>query len=279
LRAIPSNREDFVVTPLDDPQTLPLSMARRALAEFAERNPPTQADIDQVMRALVTHVGWFVPVEVAERMWRQTDFEQFLYFAEAAPSRVLNVFTDYESAILAEGRELGRYGGPVSGVDLMAALTGELDAIIVNPASRREHQWYIASAGFEIARSWATAVAVERALADRGNGPVPVARLLGHRYQVLLEQPTHALAQISLPDIGTVGVCFTAADRGQEFISSLPMAARPLADLAPIEGPELFELMHGVGVAGLVVNAGSDDQAALTDDDIAQVVEARLRGG
>jgi hypothetical protein len=35
--------------------------------------------------------------------------------------------------------------------------------LIVNPGSPREHQWYIAAAGFEIAAGWATAIAVEHA--------------------------------------------------------------------------------------------------------------------
>lgn len=269
--------EYFGVTPPADSQTTSLSPACRALAEFATRSPATQADVDYVMRVLVSYDGWYAPVSFAERGWGQTDFDQTIGFADGPPTKLLSVFTDHDAAMLAHGRVFGPYGGPVPGVAIMRALSGELDALIVNPASPREHQWYIAAAGFEIAAGWANAVAVERALAERGNGPVPTADLLRHRYQVLYEQPSRALAQIQLPEIeGPVGVCFTATDRAEEFVASLPLEARPLASLVTVDGPQLFDLMRGIAAAGLVVNAGSDDQAALTRDDIAEILDRRL---
>jgi hypothetical protein len=258
------------------PGPTPISAARQALVDFAERSPATQADVDQVMRALVSHDDWYVPALFADRAWGHTRFEQELPFADTGPTKVLNVFTDHESAMLADGQPIGVYGGPVPGCRLMAALDASLEALIVNPASPREHQWYIAAGGFEIAVTWATAIAVERALAGRGNGPVPAAELLGHRYQLLLEKATQALAQIYLPDIdGAVAVSFTATDRVEEFVASLPMQARPLADIAVVEGWQLFDMMRGIGAAGLVINAGSDDQTALTREDIAEIASSR----
>jgi hypothetical protein len=101
---------------------------------------------------------------------------------------------------------------------------------------------------------------------------VPAADLLGHRYQLLLEQSTHALTQVYLPDIdGAVAVAFTAADRVEEFVASLPMQVRSLADITVVDGPQLFDMMRGIGAAGLVINAGSDDQTALTMQDIADI--------
>ena len=154
-----------------------------------------------------------------------------------------------------------------------AVLISGLEALVVNHRSVRQQQWYIAAGGFPIAAGWATAITVERALAERGNGPVPSAALLGHTYQLLLEKSSHALAQIFLPDIdGAVAVAFTATDRAEEFVSSLPPPTRPLADLAPLAGTQLFEMMRGVGAAGLVINAGSDDQTALTREDITDIL-------
>ena len=255
---------------------MPTSTARRALIDFAERSPATQSDVDQVMRALVSHDDWYVPVLFAEGAWGQSRFDRELLFADSKPTKVLNVFTDHESAMLADGQAIGVYGGPVPGHRLMEGLGASLDALLVNPASPREHQWYIAAGGFEIAKTWATAIAAERALAARGNGPVPAAELLGHRYQLLLEQSTHALAQIYLPDIdGALAVCFTAADRVEEFVASLPISARSLADIAVVDGPQVFDMMRGIAAAGLVINAGSDDQTALTREDIADIAASR----
>jgi hypothetical protein len=250
-------------------------MVRRVLIEFAERNPPTQSDIDRVMRELASHDDWYVPVLYAAHVWGQTQFDQSLLFPDAmAPIPTLMVFSDLDSARLAEGEAIGVYGGPVTGVRLLSGLVG-VEALVVNHRSPREQQWYIGAAGFPVAAGWSTAIAVERALADRGNGPAPAAALLGHTYQLLLEQSTRSLTQVYLPDIdGAVAVAFTATDRAEEFISSLPMQTRPLADLAPLPGTQLFEMMRGVGAAGLVINAGSDDQTALTREDITEILSS-----
>lgn len=253
------------------------SLALRALEAYAQRSPATQSDVDQVMRALVSHDGWFVPVSFAEKVWGQTAFEQTLMLGEVVePQPVLNVFTDADAALLAQGQGLGLYGGPVLGATFMRALGPDIEALIVNRASPREHQWFISAMAFEIAAAWATAIAVEEALAHRGNGPVPARDLLEHRFHVLLERSSRAVAQIFLPDIeGVVAVCFTATDRAEEFIASLPRETRPQAEIAPVNGPQMFEMMRDLGVSGLVVNAGSDDQTALTRDDILEVIASR----
>jgi hypothetical protein len=257
------------MAPSGDDQAFAPTYALDALVAFAERSPATKADIDQVMRALAAHRGWYVPVLFADRSWGQTDFGHVLHFPEGRPDRVLNVFTDEGSARLADGHEIGRYGGPVSGVRLMRALTADYDSLMVNYASPREHQWYVAAGAFDVAATWATTIAAERALAERGSGRVPAAELLGHRFHLLLERRTQEVAQIRLPDIdGAMAICFTAEDRAEEFIANLPPSARPQADLTLVPGPRLFDLVRGVGSTGLVVNAGSDDQTALTGDDL-----------
>jgi hypothetical protein len=268
--------EDRLVTSPDAGQSAAPSPAVRALLRFAERSPATQADIDEVMRALVSHDGWYVPAAFADRAWGQTTFESTVLLGDAQPNPVLTVFTDRASAKHAEGQPLGAFGGPVAGVRLMRVLDGNLAALFVNPASPREQQWYIAAAGFDIAITWATAIVVERVLAERGDGPVPAQELLGHRYQLLLERPSQARAEVHLPDLGgPFAVCFTAADRVDEFLQSLPATARPLAETAAIDGPQLFDMLYEAGVTGLVVNAGSDDQTALSREDIAAVASLR----
>jgi hypothetical protein len=161
-------------------------------------------------------------------------------------------------------------------VRLLQNLDPGLSSLFVNPGSPREHQWYIEAGGFDIAAGWATAVAVERALATWGNGTVPTTDLLSHHYQLLIDRETQAPAQVFLPEIeGVVNVCFTASDRLAEFVAGLPPAARALAETAPIEGRALFEMVSSTGAAGVVINAGSDDQTALTADDIREIVGAR----
>jgi hypothetical protein len=267
--------EEWSAFPANAPSTA-VSVARAALIAFAARTPATQADVDQVMRALAEHDSWLVPVAYGTHAWGQTGFAQTLPFPDRGPQAMLNVFTDPAAAALGEEHASGAYGGPVSGVRLLRTLDPGLSALIVNPGSPREHQWFIAVGGFDIAAQWGSAIAVEHALARRGNGPVPVSELLSHRYELLIEKDTQAPAQIFLPEIdGQVAVCFTAPDRTAEFTASLPPAARPLAEVANVEGPQLFEMVRSMGAAGVIVNAGSDDQTALTQEDLAEVAHAR----
>jgi hypothetical protein len=252
-----------------------MSDARRALIEFAGRDPVTQSDIDRVMRSLASHDGWYVPMKYAAHVWGQSHFDHSLAFPEPnSPNPSLLVFTDMDAAQLVEGEALGMYGGPVPGTRLLSGLTG-VDAVVVNHGSPPEQQWYIGAVGFPVAGGWSSAIAVERALAERGNGPAPAGALLGHTYQLLLEQSNHTLAQVYLPDIdGAVAVAFTASDRAEEFVACLPRDARPLADVAPLAGHQLFDMMRSVGAAGLVINAGSDDQTALTREDITEILSS-----
>jgi hypothetical protein len=279
LHPFDRTREDRGVTSLYEAPAGPvrgaLSGARRALIEFAERDPVAQSDIDRVMRALASHDGWYVPMHYAGHVWGQSHFDHSLIFPEpTAPNPALLVFTDLDAAQLAEGETLGTYGGPVPGTRLFSGLGG-IEALVVNHGSPRQQQWYIGAVGFQVAGGWASAITVERALAERGNGPAPAGALLGHTYQLLLEQSSRTLAQVYLPDIdGAVAVVFTASDRAEEFVSSLPTATRPLADIAPLAGHQLFEMMRSVGAAGLVVNAGSDDQTALTREDITEILSS-----
>jgi hypothetical protein len=256
---------------------LGVNAAVAALVDFSQRgSAATSADVDHVMRSLASHDAWWVPIEYARQTWGQSDFDQTLPFEDKGPLAMLNVFTHPEAAALGEASASGDYGGPVSGVRLLQNLDPGLSSLFVNPGSPREHQWYIETGGFDIAAGWATAVAVERALATWGNGPVPAGDLLGHHYHLLVDTQTHSPAQVFLPEIdGVVAVCFTATDRTAEFVSGLPAAARPFAETSPVEGRALFELVRTMGAAGVVINAGSDDQTALTGEDIAEIVGAR----
>src|SRR5215203_322301 len=93
LRVATGSGEDRVVSSPGGPSSSTaagLSVARRALVDFAERSPATQADIDQVMRALVTHDDWYVPVLFADRAWGQGVLDQRLPFPPGGPMTVLN---------------------------------------------------------------------------------------------------------------------------------------------------------------------------------------------
>jgi len=258
-----------------------LSAARRALADFARKSPAGQADIDAVMRALTEHDDWYVPVVYADRAWGQATFDQMVAFPEAAPNQNLMVFTDRESVGHAQGQPIGAYGGGVSGRSLLASLMGGFAAFTVNHASPREHQWFISDAGFAIARQWAATIAAERALGRLGDGPLPVGELRAHDgYHLLFSREDQGLTRIRVPAVeGELAMAFTAPDRVNEFLVGLSPAQRAEAAFPQVRGAQLFEMMVEGGVAGLVVNGGSEHQAVLFRSDLEELAAVGLSAG
>lgn len=253
------------MTPVLDPAQ---NLARQALARYASRTPATQTDVDRVMRALVEHEYWWVSTFYAQRTWGQSTFDQVIEFQDAAPNTMLTVFTDLESAQRAEGYPIGPYGGPVDGRRLLATLDGSYTALVVNPASPREHQWFISEAGFPIAKSWAECALLESTLHARAENGLPIARLLAHStYQVLLVNSENALTMVDIPGVeGQLAVSFTAGDRAEDFLEALPDPVRETAGLVEVDGPQLFGLLREVGAGGLVINAGPRQEVLLRAD-------------
>jgi hypothetical protein len=254
---------------------------QRALVEYAQRAAPTHADIDRVMRALTEHDDWYVPAAVADEVWPQSDGPRLDIFGEAVPTRVLTVFTDPESAMLAARYPLGHYVGGVPGVALLAAMDERFTDLVVNPASPREHQWYVSSAGFAIARNWAGSVGVERALAaTRSADPPPIDELRAFSgYQLLFARDEGELATVYLPDVpGPLALGFLAGDRVEEFLTGIGPDGRDAAHLVELDGVAVFELLRDERVAGVVLNAGSERQYVLFRMDIMAISEAERVG-
>jgi hypothetical protein len=254
----------------------PLATAQRALVDYAQRATPTHADIDRVMRALTEHDDWYVPAPLAEEVWPQGAGQRLDIFAEAMPTRVLTVFTDAESAMLAARYPLGHYVGGVPGVALLAALDERFTDLVVNPASPREHQWYVSAAGFAIGRTWAESVDVERALqATRSTEPPPIAALRAFTgFRLLFARDEGELATVYLPDVpGPLALGFLAGDRAEEFLDGIGPDGRDAAHLVELDGVATFELLRDERVAGVVLNAGSERQYVLFRMDIVAIAD------
>jgi hypothetical protein len=255
--------------------TTATSGALRALVDYAQQATPTHADIDRVMRALTEHDDWYVPVDLASEI-HPDGGERLDVFAEAVPTRVLTVFTDRESATLASRYPLGPYVGGVEGDALLGAMDERYTDLVVNPASPREHQWYVSAAGFPIARGWATSVALERALrATRSADPPPIAELRAFTdFRLLFARAEGELTTVYLPDVpGPLALAFLAADRAEEFLAGIGPQAREAAQLVELDGVAMFELLRDELVAGVVLNAGAERQFVLFRMDIVAVAD------
>jgi hypothetical protein len=253
-----------------------ISGALSALVGYAQQAGPTHADIDRVMRALTEHDDWFVPVALADEVWPHGDEPLLDLFVEAVPTKVLTVFTDEESAGLAARYPLGQYVGGVPGVALLGALDDRFTDLVVNPASPREHQWYVSSAGFAIANHWAASVGVERALAaTRSADPPPIAALRSFTgFRLLFSRDDGGLATVYLPDVpGPLAMGFLAADRAEEFLDGIGSDGRYAAHLVELDGVATFELLRDERVAGVVLNAGAERQYVLFRMDIVAIAD------
>lgn len=249
--------------------------AQRALVDYAQRPAPTHADIDRVMRALTEHDDWYVPAALADDAWGEGG-PRLDVFGEAVPTKVLTVFTDPESATLAARYPLGPYVGGVPGVALLAAMDERYTDLVVNPASPREHQWYVSAAGFAIARNWAASVGVERALAaTRSADPPPIGALRAFTgYQLLFARAEGELATVYLPDVpGPLAMGFLASDRADEFLAGIGPDGRDAAHLVEMDGVAAFELLRDEKVAGVVLNAGCERQYVLFRMDIIAIAD------
>ena len=258
-----------------------LSGAQRALVEYAQRAAPTHADIDRVMRALTEHDDWYVPAALADETWPHGGGPRLDVFGEAVPTKVLTVFTDSESATLAARYPLGHYVGGVPGVALLGAMDERFTDLVVNPASPREHQWYVSAAGFAIARNWAASVGVERALAaTRSADPPPIAALRAFSgYRLLFARAEGELATVYLPDVpGPLAMGFLANDRAEEFLAGIGPDGRDAAHLVELDGVAAFELLRDERVAGVVLNAGCERQYVLFRMDIIAISDV-VRAG
>lgn len=273
IGAMASPSSDLVPTPTS-------SAALRALTSFAQQATPVQSDIDRVMRALTEHDDWYVPAPLAQQFALPDPGRSVEFFTEAAASTVLTVFTDPESASLAARYPIGPYVGGVPGVALFDALVAPYTDFVVNPASPREHQWYISSGGFEIASAWAESVAVEQALGRmRSTDPPPVELLRTYPgFRLLFSRAEGALITIYLPQVpGPLALGFLANDRVQEFLTGLGPALGEEAQIVPLAGEDAFEMLRDEVVAGVVLNAGSPRQHLLFRMDILAVAGAKVR--
>ncbi|HEX8186721.1 MAG TPA: hypothetical protein VF586_00090, partial [Pyrinomonadaceae bacterium] len=99
-----------------------------------------RANFNDVMRALVSHRGWFVPLALFGRDGgpdRRADSILMLGAEMLVPPGELWVFTDEEAARLAQakGASLGTYAGRVAGTELFRAVGPDSQTVRVNPGS------------------------------------------------------------------------------------------------------------------------------------------------
>jgi hypothetical protein len=244
---------------------------REALRAFAKKT----LSIDAVMRVLVEHDGWHVPMHLLAR----NVVEQVVMYASELerPVEIALVFTDREGAdAFAEkfgGKNLGVYVANVSGVELFEQLasdrpeTKSIKELRVNPGGPKDETWFMGATTFAISAQLSQAVALERAIA-RAQETKSAAGLT----QTLIDFPHWVLAagksdrsfmRVPIPGKGEHVVLFTALDRKDVLLDAVQPEMRAQIGFVTLSGRELFPLLARTPYAGAIVNPNSTPQLVM----------------
>lgn len=217
-----------------------------------------QATADDVMRALVEHDDWYLPVHALTS--NKVDGRVVVYAQNYSvrQDRLL-VFTNREAMDAAAaklgGEAMGVYGGGVKGVDLFGSLQRkELEAckeLIVDGASGQERMWFIGRDAFLLCNTWSQAIALEREIQKLDEGVwaelkryeawwVPVAKSDTSLVHMPIEGQPH-------------GFAFTAPDHYNRFLSSVGSQADQVKSLI-VPGSRLFSFVLQTKLGGLLIN-------------------------
>jgi hypothetical protein len=244
----------------------PSPRARQALLEYSQQ----KVDADAVMRALLEHDDWHVPVHALGR----NVVDPLIVYApqgQLAPHQ-LNVFTDRAAADLAAekfGREpMGVYTPGISGVELFGNLlkTPALEpaqTLQVNPGTATAEQWFVARDAFGLCGVWAQAIDLERSIASSSSGYAEKMRAYP-AWLAVIGKADNALLRINKPNKGAHAMIFTAPDLADAFLKSLPAAQAAAFQASPAPGDQLFRFLMTSTLQGFVVN-GHSAQARLFD--------------
>jgi hypothetical protein len=238
-----------------------------------QRHAAKQANFDEVMRALVQHDGYFVPLGFAPHLSR-SEFERIVMLGKngAPPPLELYLFTDEPCVDAVADKPLGGLVAPVSGIEVFCALPAELRKLKVNPGGAMEHFWFIDQGAMPLARLWGQAIRLETLLAESKNQPSPAlnAALRSFEGFSLLTHPTGAVATA----VGALGL------QNPAMICTSPDSLARLQAQAPgtsatyLSGRALFDLLPRAGVDGMVFNlVGPGPSAALPLSAIAGILQ------
>lgn len=235
------------------------SSARQALLNHRQKKLEPAA----VMRALVQHDDWHVPIHALARPIT----DRLITYAEKPElaAHQLNVFTDRAACDLAAERfgraPMGIYAGAVKGAELfgnLLAVPALSPALMlqVNPGSPTEEQWFVERAAFPLCAVWANAVGLEQTIGSSSSGWAD-AMCAYPAWLAVLGKTDNALVRINMREKGEHALIFTAPDLADHFLKGLPNNGGSACKTASVVGEQLFKFLIKSGVKGFIVNASS----------------------
>jgi hypothetical protein len=234
---------------------------RQALLDHSEK----KLEPAGVMRALVEHDDWYVPIHALQRAPTGPRIDYVPPGKAQLATHQLNVFTDRDAADWAAakfgGAPLGSYVGQVAGTELFGNLIivpalAAAQMMQVNPGSDLELQWFVEPNAFSLCAVWSKAVILERAIAAQASGWADAMRMYPG-WLVILGKADNALVRVNVREKGEQALIFSAPDLADRFLAGLPNNGGAACKLAPVAGEQLFAYLLKTAVKGFIVNASS----------------------
>lgn len=222
-----------------------------------------RANVNDVMRALVSHNDWLVPVILVAR----SEGEEprvvgniTLFSTETRlPPGELWIFTDRESAEIAQaaGASLGAYTGGIKGTELFRSINPNTPTVRVNPYSPRERTWIFSEgSACDAGKIWADAIALEESFDGwRQIGRPDKPAVSNYRAFLVFNHSSGPI--VTLPNqvgMSNPAVAFTAPDCAEMFLSKLSEEQRGAMQQAVVGGDVLIERAPQLGIDGLLFN-------------------------
>lgn len=226
------------------------SAALKTLERFAEK----QASTHEVMRALVTHDDYFVPIGFAPAIGRH-EYERIVMLSQKGvpPRGELYVFTDERCLDLVSEQPLGSFVTPVTGVELFCAMPtdGSVAKLKVNPGGTLKHFWFVGDDALPLTRLWGRAIRLEKLLAEpeRSKEGLHAALRTFEGFTILVNEKDAVTTAQGAGGFQNPAMVFTSPDSFERVLGQFPQL-RPVT----MSGPELFELLPRAGVDGIAFN-------------------------
>jgi hypothetical protein len=220
------------------------------------------ATIHNLMRSMLSHEGWFVPLNWIKRYLPDRKASaRLLPLNEEGEWPVdghLWLFTDEEEAYAASeaGNALGGYSGPLSGNEVFGGLAKGITEVHINPAAPPWRSLVLDEPKLEFVLAWVNAFRLEGVLMTK---PAELETWLRKAIYVVPVDPKKRTAHVvrveSMP--GNYVAAFTAPDRVHAFIGGLDPEVRAATSVTVLSAPQLFGMASQLPVAGVALNADS----------------------
>ncbi len=204
-----------------------LSEPLQTLAAYSQG----RAGNDRVLRALVDHQGWYVPLQLflktAEDKSRQKKVV-FISAEDRVKESEIRLFTDYASLMRAAAANapIGSYAGAINGTELFGLIPTGIKSIRINPYSPVEQTWsFLDETSVEMVRLWSEVIALEEKLKYFQPGKPDLAALSSyHGFITIVNAETNSIFLIKEfnEEMRIAAPVFTAPDSADRFLASLP---------------------------------------------------------